>query len=201
MNLFPSFYHQIIYKYIINKNLSLKIVDFYRAVIITGHVMVWQCLTIVFMHWPRTLYMKSIFSWQVLQKFNPYRINLTIFAYNCFHWWNIIFFFQFSTIFQFYLGGQFHFCKTENSLTITAGNWQNFFTKSCIENTVLWMGGWVKVFDVTFNNISIIPWWSVLLMEETEENHWSQITDKLYHIMFNCCIEYSSPERDLNSQH
>ena len=177
--MFPSFYHQILYMYIINKNLSLKIVDFYRAVIITGHV---------------------IFSSQVLQKFNPYRINLTIFAYNCFHWWNIVFFSIFNNI-SVLSCGQFHFCKTENSLTIIAGNWQNFITKSCIENTLLWMGGWVKVFDITFNNISIIPWWSVLLMEETGENHWPQITDKLYHLMFNCCIEYSSPERDLNSQH
>ena len=34
------------------------------------------------------------------------------------------------------------------------------------------------VFDATFNNIS------VLLVEETGENHLSQVTDKLYHIMF-----------------
>ena len=32
----------------------------------------------------------------------------------------------------------------------------------------------VMVFNATFNNISVISWWSVLLMEETsipEENH------------------------------
>jgi hypothetical protein len=32
----------------------------------------------------------------------------------------------------------------------------------------------VMVFNTTFNNISVISWWSVLLMEETsipEENH------------------------------
>ena len=32
----------------------------------------------------------------------------------------------------------------------------------------------VMVFKATFNNISVIPWWSVLLMEETGvpgENH------------------------------
>jgi hypothetical protein len=31
------------------------------------------------------------------------------------------------------------------------------------------------VFNATFNNISVISWWSVLLMEENgvpEENHW-----------------------------
>jgi hypothetical protein len=26
---------------------------------------------------------------------------------------------------------------------------------------------WFMVFNATFNNISVIPWWSVLLMEET----------------------------------
>ena len=34
--------------------------------------------------------------------------------------------------------------------------------------------GWFKVFNATFNNISVISWQSVLLVEETEvpaENH------------------------------
>ena len=34
--------------------------------------------------------------------------------------------------------------------------------------------GWFMVFNVPFNNISVISWWSVLLMEETGvpgENH------------------------------
>ena len=34
----------------------------------------------------------------------------------------------------------------------------------------------VRVFNTTFNNISVISWWSVLLVEETgvpEENHWT----------------------------
>jgi hypothetical protein len=39
----------------------------------------------------------------------------------------------------------------------------------------------------TFNNISVISWPSVLLMEETgvrgETTDLSQVTDKLYHIM------------------
>jgi hypothetical protein len=30
---------------------------------------------------------------------------------------------------------------------------------------------WFMVFNATFNNISAISWRSVLLMEETEENH------------------------------
>ena len=44
----------------------------------------------------------------------------------------------------------------------------------------------VMVFNPTFNNISVIAWRSVLLVEETgvpRENHdLSQVTDKLYHI-------------------
>jgi len=42
---------------------------------------------------------------------------------------------------------------------------------------------WFMVFNATFNNISVISWQSVLLMEETAESHKSQVTDKFYHIM------------------
>ena len=36
------------------------------------------------------------------------------------------------------------------------------------------------VFNTTFNNISVISWWRVLLVEETEKNtDLSQVTDKL----------------------
>ena len=41
--------------------------------------------------------------------------------------------------------------------------------------------GGVMVFNATFNNISAISWWSVLLVEETTDL--PQVTDKLYHIM------------------
>ena len=46
----------------------------------------------------------------------------------------------------------------------------------------------VWVFNVTFNNISVISWQSVLLVEKTTDL--SEVTDKLYHI---CCIECISP--------
>jgi hypothetical protein len=43
------------------------------------------------------------------------------------------------------------------------------------------------VFNATFNNISVIPWTSVLLVVETgstrKKNDLLQMTDKLYHIM------------------
>ena len=45
---------------------------------------------------------------------------------------------------------------------------------------------WFMVFNATFNNVSVVSWRSVLLVEETGvpgENHWPVATDKLYHIM------------------
>jgi hypothetical protein len=51
--------------------------------------------------------------------------------------------------------------------------------------------GWVKVFNTTFNNISVISWWTVLLVEKTAApggNHRpGQVIDKLYHIMQCLC--------------
>jgi hypothetical protein len=41
--------------------------------------------------------------------------------------------------------------------------------------------GWFIVFNTTFNNISVISWRSVLLVEKT--SNLSQVTDNLYHIM------------------
>jgi len=40
----------------------------------------------------------------------------------------------------------------------------------------------VMIFNTTLNNISAISWWSVLLVEETRENH-RPVTDNLYHII------------------
>ena len=42
----------------------------------------------------------------------------------------------------------------------------------------------LMLFNATFNNISVILWRSVLLVEETgESTDLSQVTDKLHHIM------------------
>ena len=43
---------------------------------------------------------------------------------------------------------------------------------------------WCMVFNATFNNFSVISWRSVLLVEETRENH--------RHVASHCCIEYIS---------
>ena len=44
----------------------------------------------------------------------------------------------------------------------------------------VWLVGFT-MFNATFNNISVITWWPVLLVEEITDL--SQVTDKLYHIM------------------
>jgi len=54
-----------------------------------------------------------------------------------------------------------------------------------LSSDIMSRGLWVMVLNATFNDISVISWWSVLLVEETRvprENH-RQVTDKLYHIM------------------
>ena len=57
----------------------------------------------------------------------------------------------------------------------------------------------VMVFNTTFNNISVVSWWSVLLVEETEvPTELPQVTDKLLSHQ----VVSSTPhrERDSNSQ-
>jgi hypothetical protein len=57
------------------------------------------------------------------------------------------------------------------------------------------------VFNATFNNISAISWRSILLVEETGvpwENHWPAASHG--QTLSHNDIEYTSPERDSNSQ-
>ena len=64
--------------------------------------------------------------------------------------------------------------------------WINVSSDRKIYSTKL--GVRVMVFNATFNNISVISWGSVLLVEENGvlgENHQPpQVTGQLYHIMF-----------------
>ena len=52
---------------------------------------------------------------------------------------------------------------------------------------IILIGWFVYGFSATFNNISVIWWRSVLLVEETrvagKNTHLSQVNDKLHHIM------------------
>ena len=57
-------------------------------------------------------------------------------------------------------------------------------------------------FNATFNNISVILWWSALSVEEFTEKttDLSQVTDKLYHIMLyrpQCCDALQSAQYDV----
>ena len=62
----------------------------------------------------------------------------------------------------------------------------------------------VMVFNTTFNNISVISWWSVLLMEETGENyqpvasHWQTLSAFLFWLkQLNLNILVSSFHNDM----
>jgi len=42
---------------------------------------------------------------------------------------------------------------------------------------------WIMVFNATFNNIPLISWWSVLLLDETGvpgETHWQTLSHNVY---------------------
>jgi hypothetical protein len=61
-----------------------------------------------------------------------------------------------------------------NVLTLKPSTYINADCDSIRKDVIFWWGLWVMVFNATFNNISVISWLSVLLVEETripEENH------------------------------
>ena len=84
-------------------------------------------------------------------------------------------------LFHFHFGFVFifHYCETCINCTLNK-------TESLIYQTIykLYIGFNFRfvVFNATFNNISVISWRSVLLVE-WKTTDLSQVTDKLYHIM------------------
>ena len=65
-------------------------------------------------------------------------------------------------------------------LFLTVRGWQKYYIKLCLFVCLM-------VFNAIFNNISVISWQSVLLVEETggpkKTTDLSQVTAKIYHIM------------------
>ena len=63
---------------------------------------------------------------------------------------------------------------------------KRYVAAPCSSNRQRWLVGWM-VFNATFNNIGVISWQSVLLVEETaapRENHWPVASHwQIYHIM------------------
>ena len=54
--------------------------------------------------------------------------------------------------------------------------------KLCVQVDTFFNGWWFMVFNATFNNISVISWWSKSeYLKKTTDL--SRVTDKLYHIM------------------
>ena len=60
----------------------------------------------------------------------------------------------------------------------------HFEHKACFDILVLWVDGWVMVFNVTFINISVISWQSVYWwMKPEKTTDLPQVSDNIYHIM------------------
>ena len=58
---------------------------------------------------------------------------------------------------------------------------------------------WFMMFNTTFNNISVIPLWSVLLVEETGENH-SLVANRWQTLSHNTVSSTAHHEQGSNSQ-
>jgi hypothetical protein len=99
------------------------------------------------------------------KKISPNKTTLSIII----KWGGILFFLVFVWFFSF---KQFNFCATSLFCSV--------LDQSCF--LLYWyyhMVGWVMEVSATFNNMSAILWWSVLLVEETgvpRESHWQTLS-------------------------
>ena len=86
---------------------------------------------------------------------------------------------------------------------VVAYSWHRYHS-TCYKMYMLFVFVCLMMFNATFNNISVISWRSVLLVEETgETTDLSQVTNKLYHIMFQnvhvyCIQHYNILHQDVN---
>ena len=62
-----------------------------------------------------------------------------------------------------------------------------------------WLGYVYMVFNATFNIISVISWWSVLLVEKTGENH-RPVASHWQILLHNVVSSTSRHDRDSNTQ-
>ena len=62
-------------------------------------------------------------------------------------------------------------CHLQKSTSLYPGSHYWYYKKKKIYIFLIWNFIRVRVFNATFNNISVISWQSVLLVEETGENH------------------------------
>ena len=112
--------------------------------------------------------------------------------------------------------GAYHLPNTRHSITsrlhdCTTINWllqrecisQQRIQALVIKTTYYSSGWWFMVLNPTFNNISVISWLSVLLVEETRvpgENH-RPVASHWQTLSHNVVSSTSRHERDSNSQH
>jgi hypothetical protein len=89
-------------------------------------------------------------------------------------------------------------CRHRNLLFVRTWWTYNLFWKKIISISIDRWRLRVMVLNTTFSNISVILWGSVLLVEETGENHRPAASH--WQTLSQCCIKYTSPERDSNSQ-